>query len=80
MTRVRMVCCVGNIICGANTLVPEKSPRGIPGFLLNGGSFTEWKVQGKLGGYTACVSYLNSQYLFHSIMRLSATLTKFVGS
>lgn len=31
----------------------EKSPRGIPGFLLNGGSFTEWKVQGKLGGYTA---------------------------
>ncbi|KZT12288.1 glycoside hydrolase family 35 protein [Laetiporus sulphureus 93-53] len=30
----------------------EKSPRGIPGFLLTGGSFTEWKVQGKMGGYT----------------------------
>ncbi|CCM02296.1 uncharacterized protein FIBRA_04385 [Fibroporia radiculosa] len=32
--------------------LPEKSPRGIPGFLLNGGNFTEWRVQGKLGGYT----------------------------
>ncbi|TCD66865.1 hypothetical protein EIP91_000819 [Steccherinum ochraceum] len=30
----------------------EKSPRGIPGFKLNGGNITEWKVQGKLGGYT----------------------------
>ncbi|GBE78934.1 Probable beta-galactosidase [Sparassis crispa] len=29
----------------------EKSPRGIPGFQLNGGNFTVWKVQGKLGGY-----------------------------
>ncbi|PSS38131.1 hypothetical protein PHLCEN_2v38 [Hermanssonia centrifuga] len=30
----------------------EKSPRGIPGFKLNNGNFTTWKVQGKLGGYT----------------------------
>jgi len=30
----------------------EKSPRGIPGFQLNTGNFTVWKVQGKLGGYT----------------------------
>lgn len=33
----------------------EKSPRGIPGFQLNGGKFTTWKVQGKLGGYTKSV-------------------------
>ncbi|THH31612.1 hypothetical protein EUX98_g2597 [Antrodiella citrinella] len=30
----------------------EKSARGIPGFQLNDGNFTEWKVQGKIGGYT----------------------------
>ncbi|KAL4081114.1 glycoside hydrolase family 35 protein [Scleroderma citrinum] len=30
----------------------EKSPRGIRGFKLNVGNFGEWKVQGKLGGYT----------------------------
>ncbi|KAM5536271.1 hypothetical protein V8D89_010048 [Ganoderma adspersum] len=30
----------------------EKSARGIAGFSLNGGTFTTWKVQGKLGGYT----------------------------
>ncbi|KAI0632367.1 glycoside hydrolase superfamily [Trametes polyzona] len=29
----------------------EKSPRGIPGFKLNSGNFTTWKVQGKVGGY-----------------------------
>jgi hypothetical protein len=31
----------------------SKSPRGIRGFQLNGGSseFGEWKVQGKIGGY-----------------------------
>ncbi|KAK7062550.1 hypothetical protein VNI00_000038 [Paramarasmius palmivorus] len=28
-----------------------KSPRGIRGFQLNNGTFGEWKVQGKLGGY-----------------------------
>ncbi|KAG1850871.1 glycoside hydrolase family 35 protein [Suillus subluteus] len=30
----------------------EKSPRGVRGFMLNTGEFGEWKVQGKLGGYT----------------------------
>ena len=30
----------------------EKSPRGIAGFALNGGTFGTWKVQGKVGGYT----------------------------
>jgi len=29
-----------------------KSPRGIRGFQLNVGNFSEWKVQGKVGGYT----------------------------
>lgn len=32
-------------------VVAEKSARGIPGFALNGGSITTWKVQGKVGGY-----------------------------
>lgn len=30
----------------------SKSPRGIRGFHLNTGTFSEWKVQGKVGGYT----------------------------
>ncbi|KAJ7467866.1 glycoside hydrolase family 35 protein [Mycena galericulata] len=30
----------------------SKSPRGVRGFKLNSGSFGEWKVQGKVGGYT----------------------------
>ncbi|PIL34787.1 hypothetical protein GSI_02574 [Ganoderma sinense ZZ0214-1] len=30
----------------------EKSARGIAGFELVGGTFTTWKVQGKIGGYT----------------------------
>ncbi|OJA15263.1 hypothetical protein AZE42_10788 [Rhizopogon vesiculosus] len=30
----------------------EKSPRGIRGFMLNTGDFGEWRVQGKVGGYT----------------------------
>ncbi|KAF8734557.1 Beta-galactosidase, domain 3, partial [Rhizoctonia solani] len=30
----------------------SKSPRGIRGYELIGGAFTEWKVQGKKGGYT----------------------------
>ncbi|KAH7915479.1 glycoside hydrolase family 35 protein, partial [Hygrophoropsis aurantiaca] len=30
----------------------EKSPRGVRGFMLNTGEFGEWKVQGKVGGYT----------------------------
>jgi hypothetical protein len=33
----------------------EKSPRGVRGFMLNTGEFGEWKVQGKIGGYTKCV-------------------------
>jgi hypothetical protein len=34
----------------------ERSPRGVRGFMLNTGEFGEWKVQGKIGGYTKCVS------------------------
>ncbi|KAF8758678.1 Beta-galactosidase, domain 3 [Rhizoctonia solani] len=35
----------------------SKSPRGIRGFQLpDGGKFGEWKVQGKLGGYTKYAS------------------------
>ncbi|KAG1721261.1 glycoside hydrolase family 35 protein [Suillus paluster] len=30
----------------------EKSPRGVRGFMLNSGDFGEWRVQGKVGGYT----------------------------
>ncbi|THU84979.1 glycoside hydrolase family 35 protein [Dendrothele bispora CBS 962.96] len=30
----------------------SKSPRGVRGFMLDSGNFTEWKVQGKVGGYT----------------------------
>ena len=33
----------------------SKSPRGIRGYELLGGSFTEWKVQGKAGGYRGSV-------------------------
>ncbi|KAL0060738.1 hypothetical protein AAF712_012470 [Marasmius tenuissimus] len=29
-----------------------KCPRGVRGFQLNSGTFGEWKVQGKIGGYT----------------------------
>lgn len=29
----------------------SKSPRGIRGFKVEGGAFSEWKVQGKIGGY-----------------------------
>ncbi|KAG9092038.1 hypothetical protein FS749_016050 [Ceratobasidium sp. UAMH 11750] len=29
----------------------SKSPRGIRGYELSGGAFTQWKVQGKAGGY-----------------------------
>ena len=30
----------------------EKSARGISAFQLNGGTISQWKVQGKVGGYT----------------------------
>jgi hypothetical protein len=33
----------------------EKSPRGVRGFMLDTGDFGEWKVQGKVGGYTKFV-------------------------
>lgn len=29
----------------------SKNPRGIRGFALNSGNFSEWRVQGKIGGY-----------------------------
>ncbi|KAF8968901.1 glycoside hydrolase family 35 protein [Flammula alnicola] len=35
---------------GSNT-DSSKSPRGVRGFALDGNTFTEWKVQGKVGGY-----------------------------
>ncbi|KAF5364850.1 hypothetical protein D9757_011273 [Collybiopsis confluens] len=34
------------------TLNDPKSPRGVRGFKLDSGNFSEWKVQGKVGGYT----------------------------
>jgi hypothetical protein len=34
-----------------------KSPRGIRGFQLSNGTFSSWKVQGKVGGYTKYVSF-----------------------
>ncbi|KAJ8507040.1 hypothetical protein ONZ45_g10555 [Pleurotus djamor] len=36
---------------GSNTN-SSKGPRGIRGFQLNPGSFGDWRVQGKVGGYT----------------------------
>ncbi|KAK0504453.1 glycoside hydrolase family 35 protein [Armillaria luteobubalina] len=30
----------------------SKGPRGVRGFQLNDGTFSDWKVQGKVGGYT----------------------------
>lgn len=44
----------------------EKSPRGIRGFMLNTGNFSEWRVQGKVGGYTKCV--VLSSMLFPRLM------------
>ncbi|KAF8551280.1 glycoside hydrolase family 35 protein [Imleria badia] len=37
---------------GAVIIDEEKSPRGVRGFMLNTGDFGEWKVQGKVGGYS----------------------------
>ncbi|KAF8173226.1 glycoside hydrolase family 35 protein [Mycena galopus ATCC 62051] len=31
----------------------SKNPRGVRGFRVDGGNFSDWKVQGKIGGYTA---------------------------
>lgn len=45
----------------------SKSPRGIRGFKLSSGNFTEWKVQGKIGGYKECV-YRGPLHAFLTIM------------
>ena len=37
-----------------------KSPRGIRGYKLNNGTFTTWKVQGKVGGYNGLIKFLYS--------------------
>lgn len=37
---------------GDDAVDEERSPRGVRGFMLNTGEFGEWKVQGKIGGYT----------------------------
>ncbi|KAF9240278.1 glycoside hydrolase family 35 protein [Melanogaster broomeanus] len=42
----------------------EKSPRGVRGFMLNTGDFGEWKVQGKVGGYTKVRGVLNEGGLY----------------
>jgi hypothetical protein len=42
----------------------SKSPRGIRGFKLDSGTFSEWKVQGKVGGYTKyvyCVFFITGK-------------------
>ncbi|TFY77798.1 hypothetical protein EWM64_g6213, partial [Hericium alpestre] len=36
---------------GSTTNTP-KSPRGVRGFKLDTGNFSDWRVQGKVGGYT----------------------------
>ena len=41
----------------ASTNAP-KSPRGVRGFKLDTGTFGEWKVQGKIGGYAKFVPFL----------------------
>ncbi|KAG7091627.1 hypothetical protein E1B28_010647 [Marasmius oreades] len=35
-----------------NAVNSMKSPRGVRGFQLNTGTFSQWRVQGKIGGYT----------------------------
>lgn len=45
---------IANINIPANT-DSSKSPRGVRGFALDGNTpFTQWKVQGKIGGYKKC--------------------------
>ena len=53
-----------------------KSPRGVRGFQLNDGNFTDWKVQGKIGGYTEYVTISSSVVLsfhVHHILPVSRT-------
>jgi hypothetical protein len=40
-----------HLFSGAANTDSSKSPRGIRGFALDGNTFGEWKVQGKVGGY-----------------------------
>jgi len=54
----------------------SKGPRGIRGFALENNTFSEWKVQGKIGGYKKYVSSassLNKKFLTPHL----ATLIRF---
>ena len=51
----------------ASTNAP-KSPRGVRGFALDSGSFSTWKVQGKVGGYKKYVG--RAPYLYHACLTL----------
>ncbi|KAK0207732.1 galactose-binding domain-like protein [Armillaria fumosa] len=42
----------------------SKSPRGICGFQLNSGMFTQWQVQGKIGRYTEPHGMFNKEGLY----------------
>ena len=44
--------CIAVIDLDQVTTNDSKSPRGIRGFSLDTGNFSNWKVQGKVGGYT----------------------------
>lgn len=48
------------LLAGTNA---PKSPRGVPGFQLNNGTFGAWKVQGKVGGYTESAKPCSSTFL-----------------
>lgn len=48
------------LLAGTNA---PKSPRGVPGFQLNNGTFGAWKVQGKVGGYTESVKPCSLAFL-----------------
>jgi hypothetical protein len=65
--------CLPQVACAQNSIpAPDhpdtsKSPRGIRGFYLNGGSNVTWKVQGKVGGYT---EYANPHIYEYSLSNL----------
>lgn len=76
-------CCFQSSSQGLQSLMAvnpdtSKSPRGVRGFMLDTGTFTEWKVQGKIGGYTKYVCHLmitrNAEV---TISNFLAILTKF---
>lgn len=65
----------------------SKSPRGIRGFKLDAGSFGEWKVQGKVGGYREFVtqpghlkSHPNTSIVSQTELVASSTKAGFSGS